>query len=141
MDLTVKVIGEGIDKPKKVDDVGYDLKSSEQVILEPRSFRRIAVDARLSMPEGVYAIIRGRSGWASKGILAHHGTIDTGYQGPVDVILHNMSDEAYVIEKGDRIGQLVFFPTICPELEQVEEFDIVTERGDTGFGSTGTANG
>ena len=89
------------------------------------------------MPKGIYAKILGRSGLALTGILTHTGLIDTQYTGSLDVILFNLTYESYTVRKGDRIGQLVFFSHVDDiELEEVEVFE-ETERGSTGFGSSG----
>jgi dUTP pyrophosphatase len=86
--------------------------------------------------------VRPRSGLAlKKGItvLNSPGTIDADYRGEVGVILINLSNEAFVIENGERIAQLIFSKVEQIEFEQVENLS-ETERGAGGFGSTGVKN-
>src|SRR3990170_8280953 len=94
--------------PTKNGDVGYDVKSAEDTVIPSKSFGVVVSYARIQMPKGIHATMRGRSGLASKGIFAHNGTIDTGYTGHLGVILINMGDKDFYIQKGQRIGQIVF---------------------------------
>jgi dUTP diphosphatase len=89
----------------------------------------------MQLETGWEARIRGRSGLASLGIVAHHGTIDHLYRKEVKVILHNFSGNDFVIEPGDRIAQLTFVPVYPVRLEQGQVE--LTARG--GFGSTGVS--
>ncbi len=89
---------------------------------------------------GVAGIILPRSGLGTKnGIVLGNltGLIDSDYQGPLRVQLWNRNSVPYVIERGSRIAQLMFIPIIHPTFNVVESFD-ATERGEGGFGSTGT---
>ena len=77
--------------------------------------------------------------WSSvskKGILINAGVIDRDYRGPVKVMVHNLSNNDYVIKKNDRIAQLILEKIKTPPVELVEELDD-TVRGEGGFGSTG----
>lgn len=78
--------------------------------------------------------VRGRSGLAAKGILAHVGTIDSDYRGEIGVILYNLSGQDFQINKGDRVGQLV--GAVSFKLGGVSTKDV--ERDSAGFGTTGT---
>ena len=94
----------------------------------------------LAIPEGFEVQIRPRSGLAAKNnisVLNTPGTIDADYRGEIKVILINLSDKTFIIEKGLRIAQMVVCPIIQAELEEVNELDKTT-RGKSGFGSTGT---
>ena len=68
--------------------------------------------------------------------LTSEGVIDVGYTGSIRVKLQNHKSSAYMVNKGDKISQLVILPIITPELEVVDSLS-PTERGDNGFGSTG----
>jgi dUTP pyrophosphatase len=85
------------------------------------------------------AMIMPRSGLGIKGILPANvlGLIDADYQGELVVHLKNHSQEAYVVQNGDRIAQLAFLPIIQPNFNIVTEFSEITARGEGGFGSTG----
>jgi len=93
----------------------------------------------MEIPVGFECQVRPRSGLAlKKGItvLNSPGTIDADYRGEVGVILINLSNEAFTVEDGERIAQLVFAPV--PQAEWVETTVLTdTERGAGGFGSTG----
>ena len=94
----------------------------------------------LSIPQGYEVQIRPRSGLAAKKsitVLNTPGTIDADYRGEIKVILINLSNKTFVIEKGFRIAQMVVCPIIQAKLEEVDELN-ETIRGEDGFGSTGT---
>jgi dUTP pyrophosphatase len=102
---------------------------------------RIFVDTGISatVGEGYEIQVRPRSGNAIKkglAVLNSPGTIDESFMGHICVILINLSDEEQLIEKGDKIAQLVVAPVILSEVVEVESLD-ETERGSGGFGSTG----
>ena len=93
----------------------------------------------MAIPKVYYRRILGHSGFAKKyGIMVHKGTIDPNYCGIFDVILFNFSNEEYVIERGDRIAQLVIEWYFTLKFVEIREFTKnSTERGGGGFGTTG----
>ncbi|MBE5039771.1 dUTP diphosphatase [Ructibacterium gallinarum] len=93
----------------------------------------------IQIPEGYGGFIFPRSGLAfKKGISMCNsvGVIDSDYTGEIKVAVHNISEESYTINPGDRIAQLVFLPVARAQWEETDELD-QTERGAGGFGSTG----
>ena len=89
---------------------------------------------------GYAAKILPRSGLGHKhGIILGNGTglIDADYQGPLMVSCWNRSNETFTITPGERIAQLLFLPIARPEINVVESFSTVSDRGEGGFGSTG----
>ena len=80
-----------------------------------------------------------RSGLGSRGLVLANGTgiIDPDYHGEIIVKLRNVSDEPILVNAFDRIAQILFVPVFFPAWEVVEEFARSTERGASGFGSTG----
>lgn len=90
------------------------------------------------LPLGFEAQVRPRSGLARKGIIACGGigTVDNGYRGDIGVNLYNTSQDAFIVRHGTRIAQLVIAPVVYPDIEEVTELS-ETERGTSGFGSTG----
>ncbi len=114
-------------------DACFDLRASRSLILENGQTGMVSLGWAMQLEEGWEARIRGRSGLAGKGILAHHGTIDHLYRKEVKVILHNFSGDKFTVEVGDRVAQLTFAPIYPVELSQGKI--AVTARG--GFGSTG----
>jgi dUTP pyrophosphatase len=97
---------------------------------------------RIALPSGHEGQVRPRSGLAARHgvtVLNAPGTIDEDYRGEVQVLLVNHGPEAFTIESGDRIAQLIVAPVTQATIEAVEEEAALggTERGDGGFGSTG----
>lgn len=120
---------------------GYDVRSAEDVTLEPGSIRLVGTGFALELPEHLECQVRPRSGLALKhGITVPNspGTIDPDYRGEVRVILQNLGPKAVRLERGERIAQLVFARFETPELVEVDELN-GTARGAGGFGSTGTS--
>ena len=95
----------------------------------------------MELPEDAEGCIRPRSGLSlKKGLVAIIGTIDADYQGEVGIILHNTSDMAWTIERGERLAQIVFNGDgglFQAEWNRVSEFTRSSERADGGFGHTG----
>jgi len=120
---------------------GMDLRASiqEAVVLQPMERTIIKTGLFMELPVGYEAQVRPRSGLAAKKgitVLNAPGTIDADYRGEVGVILINLSNEAFTIENGERIAQMVIAKHERAEWEQVEVLSD-TARGEGGFGSTG----
>ncbi len=93
----------------------------------------------MALPAGYEAQVRPRSGLAVKNgitVLNAPGTIDSDYRGEVRVPLINLGDEAFTVERGMRIAQLVIAPVVQAGFDEVSDLD-ETARGAGGFGSTG----
>jgi dUTP pyrophosphatase len=121
---------------------GLDLRAAitESIRLSPGERRLIPTGWSIALPPGFEAQVRPRSGLALRhGIILPNapGTIDADYRGEIGVILMNAGSEDFEIERGDRIAQIVVAPVVRPEWVEVENLD-VTERGEGGFGHTGT---
>jgi len=109
------------------------------IIIEPNSTVLIPTSIAISLPIGFECQVRSRSGLAAKhGIFALNapGTIDSDYRGEIKIILSNFSKEPFVINRGDRIAQLVIARFEKIEWEILDKLD-ETSRGSGGFGSTG----
>lgn len=120
---------------------GMDIYAAlnESIILKPMERQLIPTGLKMEIPQGYEMQIRPRSGLAYKhGItcLNTPGTIDSDYRGEIFVLLINLSNEKFVIERGMRIAQAIFASVI-----QVRSIDVniisETVRGSGGFGSTG----
>lgn len=122
---------------KKSGDQGWDIQSTEEIVLKPRETYTFPTGVRIEFHPGVADYVVPRSGLSSKGILCHLGLVDSSYRGEIGVNLTNLNDEDYKVEAGDRIGQLVFFNENPIYLINVKEIDNGTERGTKGFGSSG----
>lgn len=121
---------------------GADLYAATSYDIEIWPGETVKVDTGLSMaiPEGYFGAIYARSGLATKqGLRPANcvGVVDADYRGSIIVALHNDSNVRQIIPAGSRIAQLIISPAPKFEFQEVEELD-ETERGEGGFGSTGT---
>ena len=124
----------------KNGDAGFDLRAAEEVMMFDNAIVAIPTGLKMEVPKGYSGDIRPRSGQAKRGLTVVNspGTIDSGYRGEVLVLAHNVSGDAIIVAKGERIAQMVIVPYLDVEFEVVEELD-ATDRGNGGFGSTGTS--
>ena len=136
--ILVKRFDKGAPMPKrqKKGDVGFDLTSREDLVLEPGQIKVVSVGIGFGFQTGVYGQTFSRSGMAIKGLTVIPGVIDTGYAGEVGAMMHNIGTSKFIIKIGDRIAQIVPIVVSMAPLVLVDELP-KTERGDKGFGSTG----
>jgi len=122
---------------------GLDLRAclEDTITIEPGETKLIPTGMSIYIEDtGLAAMILPRSGLGHKhGIVLGNlvGLIDSDYQGELMVSCWNRGDKAFTMEVGERIAQLVIVPVIQAEFDLVEEFE-ATDRGEGGFGSTGT---
>jgi dUTP pyrophosphatase len=133
--------GAGLPMPGYASDgaAGMDVCAAEGLTLKPGKRHAVATGLAFAIPHGFEVQVRPRSGLALKhGItcLNTPGTIDSDYRGEVKVILANLGEEEFVIQRGDRIAQLVVAPVTQALMVEVDALDD-TARGAGGFGSTG----
>ena len=134
--------GEGLELPHYASEAaaGLDIRSAEDLVLEPGKRHAFATGLAIEIPHGFEVQVRPRSGLAIKhGItcLNTPGTIDSDYRGEVKVILINLGEEAFPVCRGERIAQLVPAPVLRAHFSEARELE-QTARGSGGFGSTGT---
>ena len=125
--------------PTKINDsdAGWDIYASEDAIIDPCKSQLVSTDMAMAIPEGYVGLIWDRSGMATKrGVHRFAGVIDSGYRGEIKVCLWNSSDDHCIINKGERIAQILFQSVPPFVLKEVENLD-KTERGKDGFGSSG----
>lgn len=120
---------------------GMDLFANveNEIIVNQGSFKLIPTGIAITLPVGFEAQIRPRSGLAVKygiSIVNTPGTIDSDYRGEINVIMINFGDKPFVINRGDRIAQMVINKIEIPEIIEVDCLE-ETQRGVGGFGSTG----
>jgi len=121
---------------------GMDLAAAidAPVTLEPGARAMVPTGLAIALPAGYEAQVRPRSGLAAKNgvtVLNTPGTVDADYRGEVKVILINLGDDAFEIERGMRIAQMVIAPVTQASFAEVDTLP-ETARGTGGFGSTGT---
>ena len=120
-------------------DAGLDLAAVERAVLRPGERAVVPTGIAVAIPEGFAGFVQARSGLAMRhgiAVVNSPGLVDSGYRGELRVILLNTDrDEAFVVEPGDRIAQLVVLPV--PELDLVEVEELPeSERSVRGFGSS-----
>ena len=143
--IKIKIVNKGnqpLPKYETAQSAGMDLRANidKPILLKSLDRKLIPTGLHIALPEGYEAQIRPRSGLAIKhGItcLNTPGTIDADYRGDVGVILVNLSKDDFVVQPGERIAQMIINKFEQAEFELVEELD-ETERGEGGFGHTGT---
>ena len=128
----------------KEGDSGFDLRAfiNEPVTLKPLERKLIPTGLKFQLPTNTELQVRPRSGMAYKhgiSVLNTPGTVDEGYRGDVGIIVINLSNETYTIQPGERIAQGVIMNVLGSNLSKLVKKEELneTERGSTGFGSTG----
>ena len=120
-------------------DAGMDVRSVEDKTIPQGGRALVRTGLVMMLPPDAEAQVRSRSGLAIKhgvAVLNSPGTIDAGYRGEVGVILANLGEEPFHVEKGMKIAQIVVAPVVRAEIAETDEIDS-TDRGAGGFGSTG----
>ena len=121
-------------------DAGLDLRANESIRLKPFERAMVSTGLAIAIPDGYAGFVQPRSGLAIKrglSIVNTPGLIDAHYRGELKIIAINLDPELdLVIERGERIAQLVIQEVPSVELVEVEELD-ATDRGNGGFGSSG----
>lgn len=142
MDVPVRLLTPTARMPAQAHegDAAFDLCADEDVVLEPGRRAVVGTGIALALPAGTGGLVLPRSGLAAKhGITVVNapGLIDPGYRGEVKVVLLNTDrDEAFAVERGHRIAQLLVFDLAGAALVAAASLD-ETARGAGGFGSTG----
>jgi dUTP pyrophosphatase len=142
--MTIKIINKSshaLPHYETEASAGMDLRAHLEVAVTLQPLERAIIKTGLfiELPIGYEAQVRPRSGLAAKKgitVLNAPGTIDADYRGEIGVILVNLSKEAFTVENGERIAQLVIAKHERADWHKVEELSR-TERGAGGFGSTG----
>ena len=144
MDVKIKKLNPNAHIPTAGSDkaAGYDLYAciEEAIEIQPQKMAKIGTGIAITPPEGYFGAIFARSGLSTKrGLRPANcvGACDEDYTGEYIVVLYNDSNIIQTIEPGERIAQLIFLPYISVNMIEVDELE-ETERGDGGFGSTGT---
>lgn len=120
---------------------GMDLRAAvcEPIVLAPGARALLPTGLRIALPAGYEAQVRPRSGLALRHgvtMLNTPGTIDADYRGEIRVIMINLGQEPFAVQRGDRIAQMIIAPVTRAEWTPVDALD-ETARGDGGFGHTG----
>ena len=122
-----------------MEDIGYDLYSDGEYVIEPNKVVLVHLGIAIQLPKNIGGFVLPRSGLASKHLIAPinaPGLIDPGYTGELMVPLMNYSEEIYTVSKHERVAQLVTISTGIILFEEVQNLDD-SDRSKGGFGSTG----
>src|SRR5665213_1223366 len=104
------------------EDAGMDLRAVERVVLSPGVAQGVPTGIAIELSAGCEAQVRPRSGMALKhSITVNFGTIDPGYRGEIRVVMFNLGRAEYVVEKGDRIAQLIVAPYDAVEWQEGDD--------------------
>ena len=118
-------------------DSGLDIYASEDTIVTHTHAVIIPTGIAVNIPEGYEGTIRPRSGKSTKtNLRVVLGTIDAGYTAEIGVIADALDRSSYLVQRGEKIAQLVLTKVELPLLEVVDQFESKSERGDKGFGSS-----
>lgn len=140
--LPVTRLRDGAVLPRRAyaGDAGLDLAACERVTLGPGERAVVRTGLAVGIPDGYAGFVQPRSGLAARhgiSVVNSPGLIDSGYRGELEVVLLNTdAGEAFTVEPGMRIAQLVVLPVPSVEPVEVEELPASAERGTRGFGSS-----
>lgn len=118
-------------------DAGLDLYANADADIIPYGTAVFHTGVHVELPKGTAGLIVSKSGLNINYDISSRGLIDEGYQGEIVVKLYNHSGDTFHVVEGMKISQLVVIPVLYEKLELVDDFDKVTDRGESGFGSTG----
>lgn len=127
-------------RPARPGDAAVDLATTTDLTLAPGERTAAPTGLAVAIPEGYAGLVVPRSGHARRlgiGVVNGPGLIDPGYRGEIHVLLVNHGDETVRFAAGERIAQLLVVAVPQPVWEEATELDD-TDRGDRGFGSTGS---
>ena len=134
--MKIKIIKfDGYKKPERAhyNDSGADVFAAKDIIIPAGKVVKVPTGVGTELPNGYDIVIHCKSGLSSRGIYAANAPVDAGYRGEIHAILYNTTNEDFIINAGDKIGQIVVRPVIYAEFVD----DLGEERNTGGFGSTG----
>ena len=120
------------------NDTGWDVYATEQVTIEPGDSKVIPIGLQLTyITPGYWILIACRSGLGFKhNLTVHHGVIDEGYRGSLDILIRNLDkNKNYTFQKGDKVAQLIVYQNYQADVEWTEQV-VESARGEKGFGSS-----
>lgn len=138
MNLFIKKLRDDARVPTRAhaDDAGTDLYACGSHTVEPNQTAMIPIGVALQIEDGYVGLIWDKSSIGSKSMKTLGGVIDAGYRGEITVMVHNLSNEPYTFEHGNKVAQLLIQKVEFPEIIEKEELSD-SERGVGAFGSTG----
>lgn len=140
MTLKYKLLSDSAKSPTRshAGDLGYDLYANERVVFMPHQKGKVGTGVAFQFPEGWGGFIKDRSSMSTKTDLETiGGVIDNGYIGELFIVFVNYGSQVQVIEKGQKMTQMVLIPVANFDLEEVDQLTSNDDRKNNGFGSTG----
>jgi dUTP pyrophosphatase len=140
MSIKIIMLDHTLDQPKhgSAQSAGLDLRAASDLVLEPGQIGTVGLGVAVELPEGHVGLLLPRSGGKSFVLTNTVGVLDADYQGQIMAKVQNVGRSTLLIQKNDRIVQLVVLPCVIPSsVEYVESFESATDRGTGGFHSTG----
>ena len=137
--IQIKQLSESATLPTRAyeHDAGLDLYASEDTLVTYTHASVIPTGIAVNIPAGYEGQIRPRSGKSSKtNLRVILGTVDAGYTAEIGVIADALDRSNYLVQRGEKIAQLVIKKVELPQIEIVDQFDTQSERGEKGFGSS-----
>lgn len=125
-------------------DAGIDIFASEDTFVPVGDTVKVPTGVAIRVPDGYVGKIEDRSSYAVKGLRTGAGVVDSGYSGELSIVIHNLNNKdhanigqrGYMINKGDKIAQLLTYEVATPMIEETDRLWEST-RGSRGFGSSG----
>jgi len=139
MELQIKKLDKEVELPEYQHDydAAFDLRSAVDKTIKAGEKQIVKTGLSMAIPRGYAGLIWDRSGLAAKHSLhVLAGVIDSGYRGEVGVVIKNLGEEDFTVEKNMRVAQMLVQPIATPKLVEVDELSETT-RNTGGFGSTG----
>lgn len=121
------------------DSAAHDVYTAEAATVLPGRTLGIKLQLQLAIPQNYYGLLSGRSSLAIRGLYQHWGIIDSDFRGAVVAVVHNTSHQPFLINKGQKISQLLICPKTDVRYEKVSQLP-VPEQSHTGFGSSSSHN-
>lgn len=118
-------------------DAGLDIKSRETMLVKAHRGALCHTGLHVQLPHNTAGLLVSKSGLNVKHGITSTGLIDEGYTGEIMVKLYNHSDSDYLVHAGDKISQLVVIPVLYEDIHFRDSLDENTDRGNSGFGSSG----
>lgn len=139
MDIKIKRLTETAKMPcyAHEGDAGIDFFSDEEKVIKSKSTEMVSTGISMEIPKGYVGLVWDRSGLAVKNSLTClAGVVDSGYRGEIKIVIHNLGDQNFKIDKGMKIAQMLIQPVVSAKIEESEEL-ADSQRQHKGFGSTG----
>lgn len=139
MEIRIRRLDKELELPRynNPTDAALDLRSRESQVLRPMEKKLIMTGIQVQIPTSHVGLIWDRSGLAAKhSIHTLAGVIDSGYRGEIGVVMINLGNQDFAVERGMRIAQMVVQPVLNVDVKEVEDLDD-SDRGKRGFGSSG----